>query len=252
MTHTHHNAHTRVESCFWTCICFLCLWSYPLFAADHSVLLTTGPDYYPLTDIRNPDGGRATQIVTKVFQRLGKEVKIEWLPWERGYQMTKAGRYQATFPYLKTKEREADFLYSDAFANEESFLWTRSGSSLSLDMPSTFKGTTLCSGVGYASTIEEILRPRIARKEIDIFRPRKRESCIIMLAAGRVDAVSGLREEFLPVIRAHNLTDKVTYSVKPIKMISFHLIAPKTRPGSRALIENFNRALKQMQLEGTL
>jgi hypothetical protein len=46
-------------------------------ATENTVLLTTGPDYYPLTDIKKPDGGRATRIVSAVFKSLGKDLVID-------------------------------------------------------------------------------------------------------------------------------------------------------------------------------
>lgn len=241
---------TRVMFCFWLG-CMACE-SLAASFAQTAIRLTTGPDYYPLTDIRRPDGGRAARIVSAVFKSLGKDTVIDWLPWKRGYQMTKAGKYAATFPYLKTSERERDFHFSDVITTEESLLWTRNGSPLNINEPSTFKKAKLCAGVGYASVIEETLKSTINLKDVEIFRPQNRESCLLMLAAGRVDAISGLKDEIMPMVETNDLASKVTFSVKPIKTVAFYLIAPKSDPASRALIADFNKALKQIQLDGTL
>lgn len=247
-----HSTKTKAFLCLWLgCRAFVGLAAPSDSSSQTTIILTTGPDYYPLTDIRKPDGGRATRIVSAVFKSLGKDIAIDWLPWKRGYQMTKAGKYGATFPYLKTLEREREFLFSDVIAKEESLLWTRSGSPLNINDPSTFKKAKLCAGVGYASVIEEILKSDINLKEVEIFRPQNRESCLLMLGAGRVDAISGLKDEIMPMVEANNLAAKVTFSVKPIKTVSFHLIAPKNDPDSRALITDFNKALRQIQADGT-
>lgn len=243
---------SRIVFCFWLgCSAFVSLEASPVSVARPTILLTTGPDYYPLTDLRRPDGGRATRIVSTVFKSLGKDIVIDWLPWKRGYQMTKADKYAATFPYLKTSEREREFLFSDVITKEESLLWTRSGSPLNINEPSTFKKAKLCAGVGYASVIEEILKSTIDLKDVEIFRPQNRESCILMLAAGRVDAISGLKDEIMPMIAANDLAGKITFSVKPIKTVAFHLVAPKSNPASRTLIADFNKGLKQIQADGT-
>lgn len=243
---------SQVLFCLWLgCSAFMELAASPASTFQSTILLTTGPNYYPLTDIRRPDGGRATRIVSAVFKSLGKDIVIDWLPWKRSYQMTKAGRYGATFPYLKTVEREREFLFSDVITKEESLLWTRSGSPLNIKDPSTFKKAKLCAGVGYASVIEEILKSAINPKDVEIFRPQNRESCLLMLAAGRVDAISGLKDEIMTMIEANDLAGKVTFSVKPIRTVPFHLIAPKSNPASAALIADFNRALKQLQADGT-
>jgi polar amino acid transport system substrate-binding protein len=243
----------RVIFCFWLGSSGLVnLEAAPVSGARTTVLLTTGPDYYPLTDIRRPDGGRATRIVSAVFKSLGKDIVMDWLPWKRGYQMTKTGKYAATFPYLKTPEREREFHFSDVITKEESLLWTRSGSALNINDPATFKKAKICAGVGYASVIEETLRSAINLKDVEIFRPQNRESCILMLAAGRVDAISGLKDEILPMVEANDLTGKLTFSARPIKSVDFHLIAPKNNPASRPLIADFNKALKQLKADGTL
>lgn len=241
----------KLKNCAIVFCAVLGLWACPISASENTVLLTTGPDYYPLTDIRRPDGGRATRIVSAVFKSMGKDVVIDWLPWKRGFQMTKTGKYGATFPYLKTSERERDFYFSDVLTQEESLLWTRTGSPLTINNPSSFKKAKICAGVGYASVIEETLKPVINLKDVEIFRPQNRESCMLMLAAGRVDAISGLKDEIMPIIEANDLAGKVTVSAKPIKTVAFHLIAPKGKPGSRALIQDFNRALKEIQADGS-
>ena len=130
-----------------SCSASLTLGTRPVSAAEKTIRLTTGPSYYPLTDIRRPDGGRATRIVSAVFKAQGKDIVIEWLPWRRGYEMTKAGKYGATFPYLKTPEREREFYFSDVLMTEESLLWTRSGSPLNIKNPATFKKAKICAGV---------------------------------------------------------------------------------------------------------
>lgn len=97
----------------------LCL---PLQAAP--LALTSGNDYAPFADQDLPGGGLATRVVRAVFERLGEPIRIDWLPWKRGYALTLEGRYAATFPYIHSPEREALFHYSEPIFVGKSYLYT--------------------------------------------------------------------------------------------------------------------------------
>jgi len=60
-----------------------------------------------------PDYGFHTKIVKKVFTEMGHEIEFEFLPWKRAYEMTKKGRYLATFSWNKTPERQEEMFYPE-------------------------------------------------------------------------------------------------------------------------------------------
>jgi polar amino acid transport system substrate-binding protein len=216
-----------------------------------AVDLTTGPNYPPLSDQSKADGGIATRIVSATFQSMGEAVLLDWLPWKRGFEDTKAGRYQATFPYVRSPERELDFLYSDVIFTHQSFLWTRTGDTLSAQDPSTFKGQkALCIPHGYRSPIEDVLRTQIASGEVRVERPITRESCIRMLVSKRVDATTGSEGEVGASLLATGLGTQISRGKKPIVELDFFLIAPKSNPQSAELINRFNSQLRKLRADG--
>ena len=81
-------------------------------ASAAPVQLVTGDDYAPFTDRELPQGGMLTELVQQALLQAGHQPKLSWLPWKRGYQATLRGQFDVTFPYLKTAEREADYLFS--------------------------------------------------------------------------------------------------------------------------------------------
>lgn len=216
-----------------------------------AVDLTTGPNFPPLSDQSKADGGIATRIVLATFQGMGDAVSLDWLPWKRGFEETKAARYHATFPYVRSPERELDFLYSDAIFTNQSFLWTRTGDTLNAQDPSTFKGQrALCIPHGYRSPIEDVLRTQIASGEVRVERPITRESCIRMLVSKRVDATTGSEGEVGASLLATGLGAQISRGDKPIVELDFFLIAPKSDPQSAALINRFNNQLRKMRADG--
>ena len=219
--------------------------------AAQAARLTTGPNFPPLSDQSRADGGIATRIVLAAFQGLGERVTLDWLPWKRGFEETKAGHYQATFPYVRSTEREMDFLYSDVIFTNQSFLWTRTGDVLSAQDLSTFKGKkALCVPHGYHSPIEDILHAQIASGDVRVERPVTRESCLRMLASKRVDATAGSEGEVGGSLLATGLGANISHAEKPIAELEYFLIAPKADPHAAALINRFNAELRKMKTDG--
>ena len=234
-------------------ICSLCLIVLPQgnAAIAETIAVTTGMDDPPFTDHTRNDGGTATQLVLKVFRTMGYQIKLDWLPWRRGYSLTRSGAYQASFPYLRTEERERDFLFSDPIYSDASYLWTRAGDTLSLDDLTGFKGKIVCIPQGFHSPLLVVLSAMIERQEVRVERADTPEKCVQMLAAGRVDALSGQELEIEFPLRANGLTGKIAHGPTPLMKLDFHVIFPKSDSNSADLVRRFNEALARMRDDGS-
>lgn len=217
----------------------------------NEIRLTTGPDYPPLVDHTRADGGIATKLVLAIFSRMDRPVTLDWLPWARGFQSTRNGRYNATFPYFKTEEREKSFLYSDALLSMPTFMWQRRGDSLDFTNPASFIGRAVCVPLGFSSSLAARLTSLIARREVRIESPPRPDNCVQMLAAGRVDAVTGTDGEIMRLIDLGGLAEKLIRSPQPLEIRAYFLIAPKADPQAAQLIERFNLALARMKEDGS-
>lgn len=218
-----------------------CLFLSGAAVRAETVALTTGQDDPPFTDRTRADGGTATKLVLSVFHMMGYQTKLDWLPWRRGYSLTKSGVYQASFPYLKTPDREHDFIYSDVLFSDVSYLWTRAGEMLSIDDPAEFRKKTICVPQGYHSPLLVTLSAQIDRGEVRIERPDTPERCVQMLAAGRVDALSGQEAEIAVPIEANHLTGAIIHDPAPLMKLDFYVIFNKDNPG---LARHFNETLR--------
>jgi len=219
-------------------------------ALAETVALTTGQDDPPFTDSKRADGGIATRLVLEAFRTAGTQPKLDWLPWKRGYSLTRNGTYQASFPYLRTAKREQDFLFSDPIFSDPSYLWTRTGDTLSVDDPEGFKGRTICVPQSYHSPLQDLLAASIASGKVKVERPETPDKCVQMLAAGRVDALSGEAEEIAGPRRTLGRADSISRSRTPLAKLDFCVIFPRNGIGSAALLDRFNAALRRMRGDG--
>lgn len=222
------------------------------------VELTTGPDYPPFADPKLADGGVATRIVVTVFRQMGLAPVVDWLPWRRGYKLTKQGVYLASFPYLRTAERERDFLYSERIYSDDSYLWTRvndriigkAGERLVADEAASFKGRTICVPEGYSTPLASFLQQMTDRHEINVESPRSLDQCVTMLASGRVDAFSGQISEIEPSIQAQGLQSKILRS-KMIAKLDYFVVFTRNDDRSAELLRQFNQTLAGMKRDGS-
>jgi len=231
---------------FWLILAFPAL-----RAAAETIALTTGQDNPPFTDRTRADGGTATRLVLAVFHAMGYQTRLDWLPWRRGYSLTKAGSYQASFPFLRTPEREQDFLFSDPIFSDATYLWTRPEDRLNADEPAGFKDKILCVPQGFHSPLLVLLNAQIERAEVRVERPDTPEKCVQMLAAGRVDALSGQESEIAVPLRDNGLADKVSHGPVPLMKLDFHVIFPREAAGSAELLRRFNKILTRMRDDGS-
>lgn len=233
-------------------IAFILLLIFNIAYADNPIALVTGGDYPPLAATTEPGGGIAVRIVRAAFAELGDDVQIDVLPWVRGYTKVLAGQYQATFPYIRTAEREHDFVFSDPLYIDAVYLYIRSGVSFKPGSPGALKGKSLCVPHGWAIPQVASLIEAVNRGELRIERPIDVFSCAQMVASGRVDAFSA--HQALGDLMLSKLKDQsygnVQRSAAPLSRIEWYLIAPKNAQRSAELVEHFNTGLQRLRADG--
>lgn len=81
-------------------------------ATGETIVLATG-EWAPFIGETLPDYGLHSKIITRVFTQMGYEVKLDFMPWKRGYQLTKKGDYIATYTWSKTPDRAEEMFYPE-------------------------------------------------------------------------------------------------------------------------------------------
>jgi polar amino acid transport system substrate-binding protein len=114
---------------------------------SNSLKLVTGNDFSPYCDEKLKDGGIFTSIVRKILSKINMSYTLDFLPWARGYDMVKNSKYDATFPYVFTKERSLEVKYSKVSLVEiKSYIFTNNKNKKKID---DFKGGVYCHPLGY-------------------------------------------------------------------------------------------------------
>ncbi|PVB62017.1 hypothetical protein [Labrenzia sp. 011] len=70
-------------------------------------------DWPPFTSPGAPGFGQHAQKVRETFQAAGHDVRFEFFPWLRSFEMTRHGSMPATFSWIFEEERAEDFLYPE-------------------------------------------------------------------------------------------------------------------------------------------
>ncbi|MCW0234597.1 MAG: transporter substrate-binding domain-containing protein [Ferrovibrio sp.] len=225
----------------------------PGHAADNPaagrLALVSGEDYPPFADPRLPGGGLAVMLVRRVVEAMGATAKIDFMPWRRGYEETLRGRYDATFPYVRTAERERDFLYSDSLIQVRQVVFMSAGRRFSYRSPEDLRGRRACIALGYAPPA--VLQAMLDRDLVARVTPASASACPGLVAADRADFfVQDERIGAATVARAGLADAIVTVGNLPFGSTDLHVIVPRDRPGAAELIRRFNDGLRRLRDSG--
>jgi len=215
------------------------------------IRLVTGNNYYPFTGEKLPEDGMLTEVVVEAFEKMGKKVELEFWSWKHGYEATKEGRFTATFPYFKDKEREQHFYYSNN-PLYTLLIWgfVQKDSSIQYQKPEDLAGLTVCNPEGYTNSyIQDFLDSGI----LTLKRPEDMIACFKLLNQGDVDIVSTNEVE------AKGIMIKEFGSSRYFKKLSksfaekpLYLIFPKSKPDNLGLLYEFDQVYQDMAENGSL
>jgi polar amino acid transport system substrate-binding protein len=210
--------------------------------------LVTGDDYLPYTAKNMPNGGMLTEIVRRSFELSGHPTTLDWVPWKRGYELTRIGEYDATFPYIRKDEREKDFLFSDLVYGGVLSVYARRDNGIDPARHDSFQGLTYCVAGGFI--VYKEFDPMLRDARIKLQRPPSLLSCARMLALGRADffiTESSVGDE---VLQQAQVGDKVVRLATPFDRADFYLIISKRHPNGQALLDSFNAGLRRLKASG--
>lgn len=209
-----------------------------------SLLVATG-DFVPYTSSTLPEGGFVDEIVMRAFELGGMEASAIYLPWARGYMGTQKRHFDATFPYIKTRQREAIFLYSNSVFPMAISVYIHRDNVNAFVQPEDFVGHTLCLPRAYAThRIEPFLRKGL----MNLVRASSDEACMSMVQRKRVSAFP------VDVLIGRELLTQLPELFKDMTPLTwavdkgdYYLIVSKDHPHGQSIIEHFNRGLAKLK-----
>ncbi|WP_125933301.1 substrate-binding periplasmic protein [Kiloniella majae] len=220
-------------------------------AIAEELRLTTG-EYPPFTSQHIPGGGVVSQLVELVFSRMGYKTAVDYLPWKRGYVLSKRGKYIATYPYLLTDEREVDFLFSAPIIEWENKIYVRGDSGVEYNSTLDLFGLRECLPHHYGSL--PVLDELYSAGQIKRVRTPYIRSCWLMVLNGRADFF--VEDVFVAdIFRREVLAERMNEVVELEKTISTdygHVIFTREFDKSEELVLRFNKALSELSENGEI
>lgn len=207
------------------------------------IKVSTG-EFAPYSGIGLDKKGIATQIVVGAFESAQQrhELELEFLPWKRALEYTKAGRSDASYPYFKNPEREQEYYFSDALYTSIGQVYGNK-STQNDEEPRPY--TLVCIPLGYAlGSVNEIVN----KYKLTLVRPNYLIQCFQLLYKERVEYVFANKAvaEYLVQEKLVPKPDKL-YPLPFFKTLaSHHLITAKSEK-NKQIIKSFNRGLAKFK-----
>ena len=216
-------------------------------AAD--LRLVTGDDYAPFTGQALPEGGMLTQVVRAALQQSNIASSLDWQPWNRGYLKTLRGDYDATFPYVRTPQREEEFLYSEPLFIAEQHIFSRAGEVIEVDDVPSMQGRRLCYPLGWQPP--PIIQQLVDDGQLSRHSPAGLHECARLLLMGRDDFFISDRRLGETALRlTGEPIERFRRSNSAINRSTLHLIVPRSHPQAAVIIAQFNQGLAQLRASG--
>lgn len=227
----------------WHVLIILIIYFKPPLVFANEVNIVTGDDYFPFTDYSYPGGGIANQIIIKSLLKSGIEAKITRKPWARGLQDTLHGTYIATFPYLKSKDREVLFTYSSPLYAISQFFYYKKGRVLDFSKRQIF-----CNPAGW--TVMDPINKMLRADLISMETTSGLDICAKMILADRVDffvanqfIVQNMR---LPSFIKKQLDKKL---IKNAQVYEYLIVSKSNKDGVKFLMQ-FEDGLRKIKDDG--
>lgn len=220
-------------------------------ALSHEMLQIAVGEWPPYVSQNQKHNGVVSHIITDIFNDLGFETSIHFLPWSRAYNETSQGKYDATAVWMHKNKRKEYFIYSDKILTEKFVFFHKK--TLDFDWKSLtdlkkFKIGGIY-GYSYGPKLDAAFDQKILTKT-EVTSP---EQNFKMLLHNRIDIMpfelivgnSILKDQF-----STNEQSQIMSHPKPFLLNESYVLFPKALKRSQNLSERFNKRLKEIKSSG--
>jgi len=211
----------------------------------------TGPDL--------PNRGLAVDIVQRAMEAANPEQGFGIYmvnDWDAHFDpLLSNALVDMSFPWFKPNceaqpehYRCVNLNFSNPFFEVLTLMFVNKANPISMEKPSDVHGKTICRPAGHATFFFDANgRNWVKDNHIKLERPNGYEQCLDMLVNGDVDGVAINEFAGRTMIVDLGLRDKVGTAVgEPLSIDAHHVVVDKSHPNGEALIEEFNKGLKEL------
>ncbi|WP_441351743.1 substrate-binding periplasmic protein [Vibrio sp. JPW-9-11-11] len=227
--------------------CFATAMSLSGLSQANTVTLANG-EWAPYMSKSLKEGGFITQVVKEAFEAEGYQVEFAYLPWKRGFEEAKAGKFDGSLIWGRNSEREQSFHFTDPVITLSTALFQQKSNPVSWSDPSDLGALKVGGVTGYAYGIEEYEKSG----QVKIQRIASAENNYKKLSAGRLDVVLEDKDVGMELITQLNLTDVIEPHAKTLSDRDYFVIISKQSPRAQELVDAFNRGLAKLKAQGKL
>jgi polar amino acid transport system substrate-binding protein len=216
--------------------------------ANETVTLAIGewPPYTSATDVR---GNFLEKIVTEAFKSEGIGVKYYYYPWKRSYEIVKSGKYDGTFPWNKTDERDKDFhINKISLIKDESVFFHLKSKQFDWGTIEDLKNYKVGVTIGYKQ--EQIYK----EKGIEAEAVRSDELNFRKILAGRIDVHQTSKDVGYATINKIFSPEQAalfTNHPKAVEENEYFILFSKNTENGKKLADIFDAGIKKLIESGT-
>jgi len=222
--------------------------------AEPKIARITWGEWPPFHSRSLLNNGLYSHLIREVYQAVGISVEYGVYPWKRALLVaqTQSSTWHGSSGWVKTPEREEEFLYSDAMRSgcvvffhklKTSFDWRRPES-----LSRQRVGVT--SGFRSHNLLQEMQDSGL---DIKVDEVSEEKFGIRMLNAERVDVFVGDRAVGQAIINQELSqidASAITFHPQPLYCDTYHMVFPKQKLASQYLVQQFNAGLKILRDNG--
>ncbi len=207
-------------------------------------------NWQPYAGVNLTNLGFASELLTRLFKRLGYETTIDILPWKRSMIKTAQGNYDLAYNAYYSEERARDYALTDPYIHSRVYLCSRKESNIQFNTLKELTPYRIGVVMGYVNS-EEFDRADYLTTDkavTDLHNLKK-------LFGKRIDLAVVDRYVAIQLIKTSpfliaNLTD-IIFHEPPLTTLPVHAAFSKAIPGYQERVKEFNRELTAMIKDGT-
>jgi polar amino acid transport system substrate-binding protein len=216
------------------------------------VLIVTG-EYIPYVGEKLEDHGFLSIMIEHALQECNMDYVIEFYPWARCIEMVQRGEAWAAYPFGFTEDKEQEYLFSDPiYQSVHRFYYLKDNDKIKnevndFDSIKDFTDYTFGGAYGYWYGDRNDFTSYGVKSEW----ANDTKALLKMLNAKRIDFFIEDELVFDTVVNEvyPGQEDKFIALPNEAKNQNYHLLVSKTYPNSAALLDQFNIALKNIEIK---
>ncbi|NLR75770.1 substrate-binding periplasmic protein [Leeia aquatica] len=228
------------------CLGILGLW--PARATAEEIVRMAIGDWPPYTSESNAQAKLVEKIVGEAFRLEGVKVVNEYFPWKRSYVYVQTGQYDATYPWNRTPEREAEFIINKIpLVKDEGVFFHLKTTPFDWRDWTDLKHYRLGVTLGYKQEIE------YKEKGLQTEVSPTAEINFKRLLAGRIDAYQTSKVVGYGIIRelfSPEEQKRFTHHPKAVETNVYYVMFSRKTPNGEQMAAKLDRGLKKLKDSG--